>query len=72
MTYDGTCELIFFCSGPSARVTNVTTGGTVSQFDLNDGSGQTRVFSSGPGVYRISLIPGSDNARWSIQVEDDY
>jgi hypothetical protein len=68
MAYDGTCAWILFCSGPSARVT----GPATSQFDLNDGSGQTQVFNSGPGLYQITDTPGSDNARWSIEVEDDY
>jgi eukaryotic-like serine/threonine-protein kinase len=72
MNYNGMCTFIFFCSGPSARVTNVTSGATVDQFDLNQGSGQTQVFQTGPGVYQISVSPGSDSASWSIQAEDDY
>jgi hypothetical protein len=72
MGYDGTCTFIFFCSGPSATVTNAVNGATVSRFDLSEGSDQTQVFSSGPGTYVIRVTPGSDNAHWSIQVQDDY
>ncbi|HTX33239.1 MAG TPA: protein kinase [Solirubrobacteraceae bacterium] len=72
MNYNGMCTFIFFCSGPSATVTNVTSGATVNQFDLSQGSGQTQVFHTGPGVYQISISPGSDSAGWSIQAEDDY
>jgi hypothetical protein len=28
------------------------------------------VVQSGPGRYQIKLSPGSDTARWSIEVED--
>jgi serine/threonine-protein kinase len=72
MGYDGMCSFIFFCSGPSAQVTTVNSGATLNQFNLNQGSGQTQVFNSGPGVYQVSVTPGDDSARWSIQVEDDY
>jgi eukaryotic-like serine/threonine-protein kinase len=72
MGYDGTCTFIFFCSGPSVTVTNATSGATVSQFDLSEGSDQAQVFTSGPGTYDIRVTPGSDNAHWSIQVQDDY
>ena len=73
MGWDGTCGLLgLFCSGPSAQVANPSTGATTGQFDLGSGSGQTQVFTSGPGVYQISVTPGSDNAHWSIEVEDDY
>jgi serine/threonine-protein kinase len=72
MGYDGACMLIFFCSGPSAQVTNVNSGATLNQFSLNEGGGQTQVFNSGPGVYQVSVTPGNDSAHWSIQVEDDY
>jgi eukaryotic-like serine/threonine-protein kinase len=72
MGYDGTCTFIFFCSGPSAQVSNVNSGATLNQFSLNQGSGQTQVFNSGPGVYQVSVTPGNDSAHWSIQLEDDY
>ncbi len=66
MSYDGTCDLVLFCNGPSAQVV----GPSNASFDLNDGSGQTRVFKSGPGVYEIQIQPGWDNSRWSITIED--
>jgi hypothetical protein len=70
MGYQGTCTLIFICSGPSAEVANLSNGTRAAGFDLGDGSGQTRVVQSGPGRYQIKLSPGSDTARWSIEVED--
>ena len=72
MGYQGTCTFIFFCSGPSARVANLNSGSAAAGFDLNDGSGQTQVLHSGPGRYQITVSPGDDTARWSIQVQDYY
>jgi serine/threonine-protein kinase len=72
MSYQGLCTLIFFCSGPNARVFRPTGNSTLSQFDLNSGSAQAQVFTSGPGLYEISVAPGSDTAKWSLQVEDYY
>jgi len=72
MAYDGTCTLIFFCSGPSAQITNLNSGATVSQFDLSEGTGQTHVFKSGPGLYQVTVTPGSDTASWSVHIEDYY
>jgi PASTA domain len=72
MAYDGGCSLLFFCSGPSAQVTHVDSGANVDQFDLGEGSGRTRVFESGPGVYQIRVTPGSDTAHWSVAVDDYY
>jgi hypothetical protein len=70
MSYQGTCEFIFFCEGPSAQV--MGTGSTNVSFDLNNGGQQTRVFKTGPGVYQIAVKPGLDSAQWSIEVEDWY
>jgi hypothetical protein len=72
MGYEGLCTLIFFCSGPSAQVVNLNNSSDAVKFDLNKGSAQTQVFKSGPGLYQISIQPGSDTARWSVEVEDDY
>jgi len=72
MSYDGTCLLIFVCSGPSVQVVNPTTGATVDQFDLAGGNGQTQVFKTGPGLYEIKIRAGSDSASWSIGVDDYY
>jgi hypothetical protein len=72
MGYQGTCTFIFFCSGPSAQVANLGSRSDTTGFDLNDGSGQTQVFKSGPGLYQITVSPGDDTARWSIQVQDYY
>jgi serine/threonine-protein kinase len=72
MGYQGTCTFIFFCSGPSARVANLNSGSAAAAFDLNDGSDQTQVINSGPGRYQITVSPGDDTARWSIQVQDYY
>ncbi|HWC85142.1 MAG TPA: protein kinase [Solirubrobacteraceae bacterium] len=72
MSYQGTCTLIFFCSGPSARVLHPAGGGTVTQFGLGEGGDKTQVFTSGPGLYQIAVGPGGDTAKWSLQVEDYY
>jgi hypothetical protein len=73
MTYQGTCDFVFFCNGPSARVVGVgSTNSTDTSFDLSDGGTQTRVFKTGPGAYQIAITPGWDSARWSVQVEDWY
>jgi eukaryotic-like serine/threonine-protein kinase len=68
MSYQGTCDFVFWCNGPSAQV--IGSGSTNNSFDLNSGSGQSRVFKTGPGVYQLAITPGWDNARWSIAVED--
>ena len=72
MSYQGTCTFIFICQGPTATVTNLATGARVGQFDLNDGSGQVKSFTTGSGVYQVKVSPGSDSARWSIKAEDYY
>jgi serine/threonine-protein kinase len=72
MSYQGLCTLIFFCSGPNARVFRPSGNSTVSQFDLGTGSAQTQVLTSGPGLYEITVAPGSDTAKWSLEVEDYY
>jgi hypothetical protein len=72
MGYQGTCTFIFFCSGPSAQVANLSSRSDTTGFDLNDGSGQTQVFKSGPGLYQITVSPGDDTARWSIEMQDYY
>jgi PASTA domain len=72
MGFQGTCTLLFICSGPRAEVANLSNGTTAAGFDLGDGSGQKRVVQSGPGLYQIRISPGSDTARWSIEVQDYY
>jgi serine/threonine-protein kinase len=73
MTYNGTCDLVVICNGPSAQVLGVgATDSTNVSFDLNDGATQARVFKSGPGVYQIAIKPGWDSAHWSVTVEDWY
>jgi serine/threonine-protein kinase len=70
MSFVGTCNLIFFCDGPSAEV--VRGGGSVDQFGMNDGGEQTEVIRAGAGVYQARVTPGSDTTRWSMTVEDYY
>ena len=70
MTYQGTCDFVFWCNGPSAQVLGA--GSTNLSFSLNNGGGQTRVFKTGPGDYQIAIKPGWDSASWSIQVQDYY
>jgi serine/threonine-protein kinase len=72
MAYRGTCTFVFICSGPTARVTNSTTGATVDSFSLDAGTGKTRTVTTDPGVYAITVTPGSDDATWSIRVDDRY
>jgi eukaryotic-like serine/threonine-protein kinase len=70
MTYDGTCDFVLFCNGPSAQVTGIGAGSINQSFDLNDGGSQTRVFTTGAGQYQVAIKPGWDSARWSITVQD--
>ncbi len=72
MSYDGTCDFVFFCYGPSAQVIGLGTSTTDQAFDLSSGSGETRVFKTGPGEYQVAVKSDLDAARWSITVEDWY
>ncbi|MDQ6774650.1 MAG: PASTA domain-containing protein, partial [Actinomycetota bacterium] len=72
MGYQGLCTFVFFCSGPSARVLHPAGDSTVAQLDLGEGSGQTQLFKSGPGLYQVAVDPGGDTAKWSISVQDYY
>jgi eukaryotic-like serine/threonine-protein kinase len=72
MGYRGACSFIFICSGPSATVTNADTGAKVQHFDLDEGRARVWTFKSHPGVYEITITPGSDNAAWSVRVQDYY
>src|SRR5204863_3673741 len=63
MSFDGACSVFsFLCSAPSAEVDNVKTNSGRDQFDLSPGDAQTQVFSSGPGIYQVTVTPGSDGA----------
>ncbi len=70
MSYDGTCDFVFFCNGPNAQVLGLGATSTDQSFGLNDGSNQTREFKTGAGLYQINVKGGWDSARWSIEVED--
>jgi eukaryotic-like serine/threonine-protein kinase len=72
MGYKGTCTLIFICSGPSAHIANLSGGGDPHGFDLNEGDNQAWTFSSGSGIYQVTITPGNDSARWSVQIQDYY
>jgi eukaryotic-like serine/threonine-protein kinase len=72
MAYDGTCDFVFFCYGPSAQVIGLGNSTTDQSFDMNAGSDQTRGFATGPGEYQIAVKSDLDAARWSITVEDWY
>jgi serine/threonine protein kinase len=72
MAYKGTCSLIFICSGPSAHVANLSGGEDPHGFDLNEGNSQLWTFDSGAGVYQVTITPGGDNARWSVQIQDYF
>ncbi len=70
LSYNGTCDFVFFCNGPSAQVLGLGATQTNESFDLGSGSGKTKVFETGPGLYQIDVTPGWDDARWSIEVQD--
>ncbi len=70
MAYDGTCDFVLFCDGPSAQVLGTGTSATDQSFSLNSGDGQTQVLKTGPGQYQITIKPGLDSAHWSITVQD--
>src|ERR1700729_201115 len=70
LSYNGTCDFVFFCNGPSAQVLGLGATQTNESFDLGSGSGKTKVFKTGPGLYQIDVTPGWDDARWSIEVQD--
>lgn len=72
MGYSGACALIFICSGPSATVTDVKSGQVVQRFDLDEGSDRAWTFHSGPGTYAVTITPGSDNAHFTVHVQDLY
>jgi hypothetical protein len=69
MSYNGTCDFVFWCNGPGGQVLGP---GTNKSFGLSTGSGKTRVFNTGPGIYQITIGGGWDNASWSVEVEDWY
>jgi eukaryotic-like serine/threonine-protein kinase len=70
MSYDGTCDFVLFCDGPSAQVLGTGTKATDQSFGLNGGDGQTQVFKTGPGQYQVTIKSGLDSAHWSITVQD--
>jgi eukaryotic-like serine/threonine-protein kinase len=72
MHYIGTCTWIFWCSGPTGSVVRLSNGWVGPRFGLGNGSGETRLFESGPGVYQVGISPGGDDAGWSVQVQDYY
>jgi hypothetical protein len=72
MAYDGTCTLIFICSGPSAKVVNLGNPSQTAQFDLNEGQNQTKTYQSDAGLYQVTISAGDDNAKWSMTVQDWY
>jgi serine/threonine-protein kinase len=72
MSFVGTCTLVFFCDGPSARIVREPDGAAVKELGMTDGGDQTEVVRSGPGLYQVRIAPGSDTTRWSLRVEDYY
>ncbi len=73
MSYQGTCDFVFFCNGPNAQVVGVgSANSTQLSFDLSSGTSETRVFKTGAGTYQVAIKPGWDSAQWSIQVQDYY
>ena len=72
MGFQGTCTWLFFCDGPTASLSDASSGRTVSGFGLTDGTAQSQVFDTGPGTYRLRITPGGDSAAWSVTVQDWY
>ena len=72
MGYQGLCTFIFFCSGPSAKIATIEGQSQANGFDLNEGQNQIQQFGSGAGLYQVTVSPGSDSARWSMEIEDYY
>jgi hypothetical protein len=72
MAYEGTCLLVVVCFGPSAEARNAQSNSTFGGFELAEGEGRTHTFSSGPGLYSLTVSGGRDSARWSMVVEDHY
>jgi serine/threonine-protein kinase len=70
LAYNGTCDFVLFCNGPSAQLLGLGGNTTNDSFGLGKGSGKTKVFQTGPGVYQIDINPGWDDASWSIEVQD--
>ncbi len=72
MSYPDTCTFVVFCSGPSAQVIDSRTGQPIDGFDLDDAGGQVHAVDAGPGLYQVVVSPGTDTARWRIDVQDRY
>jgi eukaryotic-like serine/threonine-protein kinase len=72
MGYQGTCQLLLICSGPNAHIADLSGGDDPHGFSLDEGSNRIWTFNSGPGSYQVTITPGSDDARWSAQVQDYY
>ena len=72
MAYQRTCLLLLVCLGPSAEARDLRTNSTFGGFELGEGSSQTHIFHSGPGLYSLDISGGRDSARWSMNVEDYY
>jgi eukaryotic-like serine/threonine-protein kinase len=70
LSYNGTCDFVFFCEGPNAQVLGLGADSTNQSFGLSSASNKTKVFKTGPGLYQIDVNPGLDDARWSIEVQD--
>ncbi|HTP22120.1 MAG TPA: protein kinase [Solirubrobacteraceae bacterium] len=70
MSYNGTCDFIFFCKGPNAQVLGLGASSTNQSFGLSSGAGKTKVLKTGAGLYQIDINPGWDDARWSVEVQD--
>ena len=72
MAYEGTCELLVVCFGPSAEVENLETGSSFGAFELGEGASETHIFGVGPGLYRVKSPAAMIRARWSMTVADYY
>ena len=64
--------LVFSCHHSSIDVLRQGSSSAVTSFQIGDGTGEQRVFTTGPGVYRLTFQPGSGATKWTIRVQDDY
>jgi hypothetical protein len=72
MNYRGVCLLLVTCLGPHAQARDLNTGSSLGEFELGEGSSQTHVFDTGPGLYSVAVNGGTDSAEWSLTIEDYY
>jgi hypothetical protein len=72
LAYEGRCQLLVICFGPSAEVVRMPAEERVESFELDKGTGKTHEIEGDAGVYQVDVVGGEDPARWSMSVQDWY